>query len=49
MLMFFLPDMKQQLKEYKLGKGVAVYVCIHEGCVWRGGRGCTLFSVIKIM
>lgn len=29
-----LPDMKQQLKEYKLGKGVPMYVCIHERCVW---------------
>lgn len=29
-----LPDVKQQLKEYKLGKGVPMYVCIHERCVW---------------
>lgn len=32
-LMFFLPDMKQQLKEYKLGKGVAVYVYMRGVCV----------------
>lgn len=42
-LMFFLPDMKQQLKEYKLGKGVAVYVCIHEGCVCGGEGGGALY------
>jgi len=41
--MFFLPDMKQQLKEYKFGKGVAVYVCIHEGRVGGGEGGGALY------